>query len=705
MKKILIVGAGSYIGTSLEQYLMNCENCEVGRQYEVHTLDAVNLKPTEENFIDYDVVFYVAGIAHRKETKENAQQYYEVNRDLAIEVATKAKEAGVKQYILMSSMSVYGVTTGYITKTTKPKPVTHYGRSKLQADRKIWKLRDDNFSIVILRPPMVYGKGCRGNYQKIRKFVLLSPVFPDIINQRSMIYIGNLCEFIKAVVDEEKDGLFFPQNYEYVSTGKMVKCITDIHGKRIRLTRIFGIILGILPFEVIKKAFGNLTYEKVDTIKKYSFSESIKATEGKKEGINFWIFHHYASLPSKNGYIRPFRFAQHLKKEKIRTAIFVSSYHHWSDENVIKNGALYKIEYADQVPFIFVRTPSSAAGNIARVKNMAAFALRLGKVTRQTEFDLGRPDVILASSPHPFTMIAGILLARKYKIPCICEIRDLWPEAIFYAGKISEKNIIGKIMIFTEHWIYKHADALIFTKEGDTDYLREKKWTTGQGGDINLKKCFYINNGVDLNTYDNEREKMVFHDADLEDDSFKIIYAGAIRLINNVENIVEAAKLLPKESNIKILIYGDGNFREELEKKVRDENIRNVKFKGYVDQKYIPFILSVSSANLLNYTDTNYNWSRGNSSNKLFEYLASGKPVISTIKTGYSIIQKYDCGIEMESGTPEELARSILYIQSLNHERYEELCINARRAAQDFDYGKLSEKLNKVISSLINNYK
>lgn len=279
MKKILIVGAGSYIGTSLEHYLMDYKNCEVERQYEIHTLDAVNLKPTVKHFINYEVVFYVAGIVHRKETKENVHQYYEVNRNLAIEVATLAKAAGVKQFIIMSSMAVYGVSTGYISKTTKPKPVTHYGRAKLQADRAIWKLRNDDFFVSILRPPMVYGKKCKGNYQRLRKLAIMSPVFPDVINQRSMIYIGNLCEFIKSVIDEEKCGMFFPQNYEYICTSEMVKCISDVHGKRIWLMKNWGDAIKVLPIEIVRKSLGSLIYEKTETINKYSFYESIKQTE------------------------------------------------------------------------------------------------------------------------------------------------------------------------------------------------------------------------------------------------------------------------------------------------------------------------------------------------------------------------------------------------------------------------------------------
>lgn len=276
MKKILITGAGSYIGTSFEKHME-----KFGNDYSVDTVDMIGDSWKSKSFSGYDCVFHVAGIAHQKETLENAHLYYEVNRNLAIATAKKAKREGVKQFILLSSMSVYGLETGVITKKTVPHPKSHYGKSKLQADEKIVKLDCDSFKVAILRPPMVYGKDCKGNYQSLRKFALKSPFFPNYMNQRSMIYIGNLCEFVKAAIDEKKSGLFFPQNAEYTNTSAMVKQIAEENGKKIRLTRVFNLAIRIAPVDVVKKVFGDLVYEPVDTVSKYGLKESIRLTEGK----------------------------------------------------------------------------------------------------------------------------------------------------------------------------------------------------------------------------------------------------------------------------------------------------------------------------------------------------------------------------------------------------------------------------------------
>lgn len=274
MKRVLITGADSYIGDSVKDYLAQYPD-----NYSVDIIDTIGWEPSVNDFQSYDVVFNVAGIAHIRETDDNRHLYYAINQDLAIKIGKAAKEAGVRQYILLSSMSVYGLTTGHITKKTQPQPINAYGKSKLGADEVINKLDCDTFRFACLRPPMVYGKGCKGNYQLLRKFALKSPLFPAYNNSRSMVYIGNLCEFIKCCIDDEKRGLFFPQNAEYVETSQMVRLIASCNGKRIKMTKAFNLIIEKMHTSIIEKVFGNLTYEKIDTVEKYSFADSIRLSE------------------------------------------------------------------------------------------------------------------------------------------------------------------------------------------------------------------------------------------------------------------------------------------------------------------------------------------------------------------------------------------------------------------------------------------
>ena len=259
MKSILITGKDSYIGTSLENWL-NKED-----MYKVDTIDMIDESWKEKDFSTYDIVFHVAGIAHVSADPKMEELYYKVNRDLAIETANKAKAEGVRQFIFMSSIIVYGDSSSsekIINIDTPPSPSNFYGDSKLQAEEGLKKLESEEFKIAVLRPPMIYGKGSKGNYPRLASFAKRSPIFPNIENQRSMLHIDNLCEFIKLMIDNEESGLFFPQNKEYVSTSEMVKTIAEVHGRKIRMTKIFNPVLKrMFGFDVVNKAFGNLVYE------------------------------------------------------------------------------------------------------------------------------------------------------------------------------------------------------------------------------------------------------------------------------------------------------------------------------------------------------------------------------------------------------------------------------------------------------------
>jgi len=284
MKRVLITGKNSYIGTSLENWLMREPD-----KYKVDTVDMKDGSWKEKDFSSYDVVFHVAGIAHVSSDPNMEDLYYKVNRDLTIETAEKAKAEGVKQFIFMSSIIVYGDSSSskrVIDSNIVPTPSNFYGNSKLQAEEGIKHLETDDFKIVVLRPPMIYGKGSKGNYPRLANMAKKIPVFPDIDNERSMLHIDNLCEFIKVMIDYEESGLYFPQNKEYVKTSELVKTIAEVHGKKIMMTRVFNPVLRLMfGIGIVNKVFGNLVYER--SMSDYdkanyrirTFEESIKLTE------------------------------------------------------------------------------------------------------------------------------------------------------------------------------------------------------------------------------------------------------------------------------------------------------------------------------------------------------------------------------------------------------------------------------------------
>lgn len=289
MKRLLITGAKSYLGTSIEKYLNTFPN-----DFQVDTADLKKTDWRDRSFVGYDSVFHVAGIAHSdtgKISDEQKRLYKKINTDLAIETAKKAKSDGCRQFIFMSSIIVYGDSAPIgkkkiVGNETKPAPSNIYGRSKLDAENGISKLADENFKVVILRPPMIYGKGCKGNYVTLKKLAEKLPFFPNIKNERSMLYIGNFVEFVRLMIVNGESGVFFPQNSEYTVTSEMVRRIAELNGRKVRLAPGFGGLLKLGGHFVgkINKAFGNLTYDQKmseykENYRRYSLDESLKDME------------------------------------------------------------------------------------------------------------------------------------------------------------------------------------------------------------------------------------------------------------------------------------------------------------------------------------------------------------------------------------------------------------------------------------------
>jgi UDP-glucose 4-epimerase len=268
--------------------------------YEVDTVDMVNGEWREKSFSGHDAIFHVAGLAHADITnvsEDVKKKYYAINCDMAIETAKKAKAEGVRQFIFMSSMSVYGESAPVgkqriVHADTPTSPANFYGDSKVQAEKGLLELNDADFKVVILRPPMVYGKGSKGNFPTLEKFAKTLPIFPSINNERSMIFINNLCEFVHLAIEREVSGIFYPQNEEYVTTSKMVEKIAAEHHKRIWVTPIFNWAIYLISRthgqygKMCNKAFGSLVYEKdlsegpirISEYQTTSFEESIRMT-------------------------------------------------------------------------------------------------------------------------------------------------------------------------------------------------------------------------------------------------------------------------------------------------------------------------------------------------------------------------------------------------------------------------------------------
>jgi glycosyltransferase involved in cell wall biosynthesis len=415
---------------------------------------------------------------------------------------------------------------------------------------------------------------------------------------------------------------------------------------------------------------------------------------GENSMKKIWLINHYAMPPELEPRLRTIKFAEYLTKSGYDVTIFGASSMHNMDLNLITGKEDYIEKQYGPLKFVHVRA-KSYSNYFERVLNLIEFPIRLSKIAHKFE----KPDIILQTATVPFGNIL-YFLAKNLKAKYFVEVLDLWPESFVMTGLVNKKNPIMPILYYFEKWLYKRADHIIFSMQGGKDYIVEKRWDISNGGPIDISKVSYINNGVDLEEFHNNLEAYSFEDIDLNDETtFKAIYLGSIRLFNNVKLIIEAAERLKEHKHIKFLIYGDGDERAMLERYVEDNKISNVVFKAKrIDKEFIPFLLSRSSVNLVNYQQNGL-WNYGGSQSKMFQYLASGKPIISNIIPKYCVIRKNKCGISRTFANPDEYANAILEISNLNESNYKEMCSNAAQGALEFDYPFLTEKLISIIKN------
>lgn len=257
---ILITGAGSYVGTSVERWIKNHSN------HRVDTLDMLKDTWRDADFSIYDVVYHVAGIAHVNAKANMEALYYKVNRDLTIEVAQIAQKAGVKQFIFMSSMIVFhesrSLKPEMITSDTQPSPNGFYGDSKLQAEKGLHNLACDTFKVCILRPPMIYGPNSKGNFPRLIKLAAKTPLFPDFHNQRSMLYIDNLAEFVLQAINRQLAGTFYPQNRELSDTVEIIRYFAKAQHHHVYFAKWLNPFVRLAShfLQPINKMFGTYYY-------------------------------------------------------------------------------------------------------------------------------------------------------------------------------------------------------------------------------------------------------------------------------------------------------------------------------------------------------------------------------------------------------------------------------------------------------------
>jgi glycosyltransferase involved in cell wall biosynthesis len=414
--------------------------------------------------------------------------------------------------------------------------------------------------------------------------------------------------------------------------------------------------------------------------------------------MNIFIVNNSAIPPSLGGLVRHYYFSKILTKFGYKVRILTASQIHNTDINMADEGNnLITIKEIDDVQYSFIRTLSYTQNNWRRVYSMVQFSFNCVKAIKKLIKIGDKPDVIYLSSPSPFCCYTVMKFAKKNKIPCLQEIRDLWPLSITAYDIISEQNILVKILYKLEKWLYTNADKLIFTMAGGKDYIREKGWDKS----IDLSKINQINNGVYLEEFKYNLANYQLNDSDLDKgEQFKIVFTGSVRHVYQLETIIETARLCQKTlPSVHIYIYGEGPEKNRLLELVEQYDLKNISFKGRIEKKYIASILSKADVTLMHFKQVDLA-KYGVSPNKLFEYCAARKPILSTVNTNYSLIKQYNCGLETQSQEPAVICEAIKYFVNLKPEDRIAMGKRAYEVALKHDYTKLTLKLLDIINDL-----
>lgn len=406
------------------------------------------------------------------------------------------------------------------------------------------------------------------------------------------------------------------------------------------------------------------------------------------------IVNHYGAQAKYIGFARYSNLGHNLVKNGYNVYIICDGNIHNSNICMVKGKEKNYIVDEDGLKYIYVKTPQYIGNGFSRVKNLIGFYFSAKRMLKK----LPKPIVLIAQTPNPLACVAAIQFGHSRKIPVITDIVDLWPESIVIYNNLNKKNLFVNLMYIGERWIYKNSNALIFSMAGGYDYIIEKGWSKI----IPKKKFFHINTGVDVAAFDSAVCEYGFPDENLDNiNLFKVVYTGSVRLVNNLKLLCDAGLEIQRQgySNILIMIHGAGDQVEELQRYCQENQIFNVELYGRIEKQQIPYVLSHSDLCVLCYQNTPI-LRFGGSMNKMFDYFASGKPIISNAKMGYSIIEKYNCGVELSSNDPIVLADEIIHFYKLPYIVRAEYGKRSRKAAEDFDTKILCQQFLDVMNNV-----
>ena len=365
--------------------------------------------------------------------------------------------------------------------------------------------------------------------------------------------------------------------------------------------------------------------------------------------MNIWIFNHYAQGADLPGGTRHFDLAKQLKSKGHNVTIFAAGFHYTLlKETVEYNDRGYKIEVKEGIQFVWVKTYSYKKNDLKRMINIISFAWKLNFLI--PKINLETPDLIIGSTVHPFASLIASQFSKIYKVPFIFEIRDLWPQTFIDMNLWSKNSIKSKVFKYIEKVTVKRSDRIIVLSPLTIKYLNNE-----YGYEKN--RILLLPNGINDNFLLPINQEFK--------DKINITYLGGIDKVHGLEFLIQLADQL-KDTNIEFNIYGDGKERTNLESMVNEKKLLNVHFKGSVPKVEVPETLS--KANLLFVSTSNVLYG---SENKLYEYMATGKPiVVATTGEHNNPIKNIDCGVSLDRENINKASNDLIEFINVNKNNF-----------------------------------
>lgn len=653
-KHILITGANSYVGESFKTYAEK----EYSNNFSIDVADTTNENWRKTDFSLYDTVFHVAGIAHvdlNISDEKTKEKYYAVNTDLAIEIAQLAKNAGIKQFVFMSSVIIYGEAAPFgkimlIDEHTKPAPANFYGDSKWQADKGIRNLKNENFHVAVLRPPMIYGRGSKGNYQILAKIAKIFPFFPSIKNQRSMLFIDNLCEFLCLLILSGEGGIYFPQNKEYVNTAMLVKTINQVTGKFIYNSYFLNfpvMIASRIPGRVsalVNKAFGNSVIDKkmsiYDGLKYHvkTFKESIELTEGSKCAVSKEEKNAVLILVNHDVVIYNFRLELVERLLNNGYEVHISSPYGERIDDLIALGAKYH-------NIVINRHGVNPVTEISVLREYKKLIKAI------------KPIIILGYTIKP--NIYGSIAAKIMNVPFVANITGL-------GTAVGKKGVGQKLISMLYQFAFRDVQTVFFQNTEDMQFFKERN--------IAIERHKLLpGSGVNLERFPFQ----LYPECGDGNTGKKIRFAFISRIMKEkgIEQYLTAAEAVKK-------LYPDTEFHVcgfcEPEYKGRLEELNNnriVIYHGMI-RDVARFIRMIHCVVLPTYYPEGI-------SNVLLEACSSGRPIITTNRSGCrEVVEDGVNGYMIPERNTEELVKAIERFIKLDNNEKMDMGLKGRKKVE-----------------------